>query len=252
VVARDQPRLLAVTPDFQNPTGGALPLAARKALIAIARRRGVRIIENDIYGDLRYEGERLPTLKQLDESGSVVLIRSFSKVAFPGLRVGWVIAPSAFAAELSEVRQWCDLHTDQLSQAVLWRFAVTCRLQEHIERVRASGAERLRTVIAACERHLPQGTEFTRPQGGMNLWIRLPGGLDTRELLPECERAGVTYLPGTRFEISHYDPSTLRLSFGGLAPERIESGVATLGRVFREGLQKERSASRLETAPALV
>ncbi len=250
--AREEPRLLVVTPNFQNPTGTTLPLNSRRLLLARAREAGVVVVENDIYGGLRYEGEFVPPLKQLDETGDAVLLRSFSKVAFPGLRVGWVTAPRGLVARLAEAKQLTDLHTDQLSQAVLLRFAESGRLSEHLKGVAAEGARRLSAVLDACQRHLPDGTQFTRPQGGMNLWIRLPEPLDASELLPRAERENVTYVPGKYFEVTHHDPGSLRLSFAGLAPDKIQAGIARLGEIFRNELERVRAARRHEPAPAMV
>jgi 2-aminoadipate transaminase len=229
-----------------------MPLDARQAVVRVARENNVTLVENDLYGDLRYCGDALPTLKQLDDSGRAVLLRSFSKIAFPGLRVGWVIGPASVISELAGTRQWCDLHTDQLSQAILWRFAISGRLSEHLERVRRAGGERLRAALAACEKHLPRGTRFTRPEGGMNIWVRLPDGLDAALLLPLAEREGVAYVPGRHFAVGTYDPATLRLSFAGLPPDRIEQGIAILGRVFRQELENGNRAGRFESSPALV
>src|SRR5208282_4712312 len=114
-----------------------------------------RSIENDIYGGLTYEGDPIPTIKRLDETGDVVLLRSFSKLAFPGLRVGWVIGPRALIEKLTEAKLWSDLHTDQLSQAVLLRFAESGRLAEHRRRMLEAGRERLHAALNACERYLP-------------------------------------------------------------------------------------------------
>jgi 2-aminoadipate transaminase len=252
VVAEMRPQILVITPTFQNPTGATVPVEARKRLLAIADQFEVTIIENDIYGALRYEGESVPTLKQLDESNSVILLRSFSKIAFPGLRVGWMVAPKSTVARLAEARQWCDLHTDQLSQAILLRFAESGSLRAHVERVRRAGAERLRAAFDACERHLPAGSDFTRPSGGMNLWVRLPAPLNAVQLLPQAERENVTYLPGTHFAVAHPQTEALRLSFGSLAPEAIRAGIAILGRVFSEELQRERFPNRFQVASALV
>ncbi|MBC8165757.1 MAG: PLP-dependent aminotransferase family protein [Bryobacteraceae bacterium] len=252
VLTNERPRLLVLTPNFQNPTGATLSLDARLAIVQMVQDSGVTLVENDIYGELRYEGERLPTIRELDKSGRTILIRSFSKIAFPGLRVGWVIAPARIAAEIAEARQWCDLHTDHLSQAILLRFAETGRLSNHLEKVRLAGRERLRSVLSACARYLPPGSHFTRPEGGMNLWLTMPRGIDTSELLPRAVREGVSYLPGRNFAVSHVNPATLRLSFGGLTPARIESGVAILGRLFRDELERSGTLSRFDAAPALV
>jgi DNA-binding transcriptional MocR family regulator len=249
-IRRERPRLVVVTPNFQNPTGATMPLAHREKLLAIIRDSGTLLVESDIYGALRYAGDPLPTLKQLDPN--TILLRSFSKLAFPGLRVGWVIAPRPIVERLTEAKQWSDLHTDQLSQAVLLRFAQSGRLEEHRRHMLAAGRDRLQSAIAACEKHLPPGSTFTRPAGGMNLWVRLPEPLDAGELLAAAEREGVTYLPGKFFGVSKVDPGGMRISFAGLAPERIETGIAVLGRVFRAALERAREYSRLESVPAMV
>ncbi len=252
ILERERPRLLAVTSNFQNPTGATLPLAARKTLLRLTQAAGVILVENDIYGALAYEGEPIPSLKQLDEAGDTILLGSFSKIAFPGLRVGWTIGPRPLIEKLTEAKQWSDLHTDQLSQAILLRFAQSGRLEQHRRRALQSGRERLHAVLAACEKHLPREVEFTRPRGGMSLWIRLPEPLDAGELLARAEREGVTYLPGRYFAVSRPEPSSLRISFAGMAPDQIRSGIAILGRIFHNELERVRAHSPLAEAPAMV
>ena len=250
VVPRERPKLLVVTSDFQNPTGATISHDARTAILRMARAYGLVVVENDLYGDLRYAGDPLDALKQMDSDGHTILLRSFSKVAFPGLRVGWVIAPRAVIAALSQAKQLCDLHTDQFSQALLLRFAESGRLEAHRAKMRAAGAERLHAALEACARHLPAGTRYTRPQGGMNLWVRLPDPLDAGELLPRAQREGVAYLPGRYFAVSRHEPGGLRLSFAGLAPEEITKGIEILGGVF--GRELENSRALLEPAQAMV
>jgi 2-aminoadipate transaminase len=242
-----RPKLLVVTPNFQNPTGISMPLAARQALLEQVAGSGTLIVENDIYGDLRYTGQRLPTLRELDASGSVVTLRSFSKVAFPGLRVGWVLAARTITARIAEAKQYADLHADQLSQALLHRFAESGRLARHIERIRAAGRDRLAAALNACAQFLPPGAHFTRPEGGMNLWVRLLQPLDAAELLAAAQRQQVTYLPGRHFTVATPQANAFRLSFAGQSPARIEAGIAALGRVFSQELD----VARLD-APAMV
>jgi 2-aminoadipate transaminase len=248
---RARPRLVVLTPNFQNPTGATLRPETRRAVLRAVRTAGAVLVENDIYGELRYEGEPAAPIKQLDDSGHTVLLRSFSKVTFPGLRVGWVIGPKPLLARLAEAKQLADLHTDQLSQAVLLRFAESGRLAAHREQVLAAGRERLRAVLEAAETSLPAGSWFTRPQGGMNLWVRLPEPLDASELLGRAQREGVSYLPGRYFEVTRREPGGLRLSFAALAPDKIRAGLAILGRVFQSELARARS-ERYEPAPAVV
>jgi 2-aminoadipate transaminase len=252
VFEKQKPKLLVVTSNFQNPTGATIPLTARHAILRCAKHMGVVLIENDTYGELRYEGSAIPSFKQLDETGDTILIRSFSKVAFPGLRVGWALGPRPVIARMIEAKQLTDLHTDQLSQAVLLRFAESGGLAEHQARMLKAGAQRLAAVLAGCERYLPPGTTFTRPQGGMNLWVKLPAPLDGAELLARAQRAGVVYLPGKFFEISRHQAGALRLSFAGLSPAAIQEGLRILGRVFREELEQAPGCRSMESAQAVV
>ena len=252
ILLKERPRLVVLTPNFQNPTGATMPLGSRRAVLEIVRRAGVVLIENNIYGDLRYEGEALPLIKQLDETGDTVVLGSFSKIAFPGLRVGWALGPRKLVARLAEAKQWCDLHTDHLSQAILLRFAASGRLERHRKRILEAGAARLGAVLDACARHLPAGSAFTRPQGGMNLWVRLPESIDASGLLERARQEGVSYLPGKYFAVSRVEPGALRLSFAGLEPEEIEQGVAALGRAAARQLAEWHARERLEPAPAMV
>jgi DNA-binding transcriptional MocR family regulator len=245
---RHRPKLLIVTPNFQNPTGVTIPLPSRRALLQMVRAAGVALIENDTYGDLRYQGQPLPDVK----SEGTILLRSFSKIAFPGLRVGWAIGPQAVIARMIEAKQLSDLHSDQLSQAVVLRFAESGRLDAHRRQVLKSGEEKLKAVLSACEQFLPARSTFTRPQGGMNLWVRLPEPLDSGELLLRAQREKVTYLPARYFTVSRPDPGGLRLSFAGLTPEEIRAGVSILGEIFSAELDRTLAARASEPAPAMV
>lgn len=252
VIARERPSLLCVTPNFQNPTGATMPVTARQTLLRITQAAGVIVIENDIYGPLSYDGPPLPAIKQLDNTGDTILLRSFSKVAFPGLRVGWVIARRSLIEKLTQTKQWTDLHTGQLAQAVLLRFAESGRLERHRQRMLAAGRERLQAALDACEKYLPPEATFTRPKGGMSLWIDLPEPLDAGELLARAEREGVTYLPGKYFAVWRPHSNGLRISFAGMAPEEIRSGLATLGRIFQSEIERMRAHPLFAEAAALV
>jgi 2-aminoadipate transaminase len=250
VLARERPRFIVVTPNFQNPTGATLPLAARRNLLELARSAGVPVVENDAYGELRYHGEPLPAIKQLDENGGTVLLRSFSKVSFPGLRVGWALGPKPLIDRLRLAKEASDLHTGQLAQAVLLEFAESGCLEAHRARVLRAGAERLAATLEACHQYLPTSARWTRPEGGMNVWVRLPEPLDAGELLPRARKEGVAYVPGRYFAVSRPAPGALRLSFAGLAPDQIRSGLAVLGRIV--SAQLEAAARSFDPAPAMV
>jgi 2-aminoadipate transaminase len=247
-----RPRLLIVTPSFQNPTGATLPLERRRRIVELAQRYSVVLVENDIYSELRYQGQPQPTLKELDETGNTILLRSYSKVSFPGLRVGWVIAPRPVIARLAEAKQLSDLHSDQLSQAVLLRFAESGELERHLGRTRTSGAERLNCVLDACARFLPQGSRVTRPAGGMSLWVELPAPLQAEALLRRAVERGVDFLPGRYFSARRPHARGFRVSFGGLSPAEIVRGLEILGEAARAELASFTNAPPLEPVAALV
>jgi len=249
---RHRPRLAVLTPSFQNPTGVTLPLDQRRRVIDLARQYSVVLLESDIYSELRYRETALPRLKQLDTSGRVVLLGSYSKVAFPGLRVGWIIAARPLVSHLAALKQMSDLHSDHLSQAVLLRFAESGELRKHIERTRSAGSQRLDAVLRACQEHLPAGARFSRPDGGMSLWVELSAPLRSTELLARVQPHGVDFLPGSYFSAERSHPRGLRLSFGGLMPEQIERGVRIIGEAAKRELQASAANAVQEPVTALV
>jgi 2-aminoadipate transaminase len=252
VLEQARPKVLALTPNFQNPTGVTMPLASREAVVRLARAHNTVLLESDIYSPLRYEGDPLPSLKHLDDAGDVIQLGSFSKIAFPGLRIGWVLAPKPVAAALAAAKQWSDLHSDQLAQSILLRFAESGKLEAHRQHVVAEGANRLRGAIEACARYLPPGSSYTRPQGGMNLWVRLPEPLSAAELLPRTRQHGVAYMPGEYFAVSRPEPGSLRLSFAGLDPAEIRRGIEVIGTIAAAELRRANNQTLAEPVMALV
>ncbi len=239
-------RLLVVTPSFQNPTGATIPAANRSAICSMARAAGAAIIENDIYSELSCDGPARPRLKQLD--ANVILLGSFSKVAFPGVRVGWIIAPRPVIARLTELKQLADLHTDHLSQAFLLHFAQTGRLAAHEARVLAAAREKLAALEQSCRRHLGNCT-WRIPAGGMNIWIGLPAGVDAVSLRGLAQQAGIDYMPGRYFSVSRPQDSGLRLSFAGLEPDQIREGIGILGSLVERAAGLHTAGAQL---PALA
>jgi 2-aminoadipate transaminase len=249
---RHRPKVLLVTPTFQNPTGATLHMERRERIVTLAERFQCVLVESDLYSQLRYRGAELPTLKQLDQTGSTILLSSYSKIGFPGLRVGWVIAPRPVIARLAELKESTDLHSDQLAQAVLLRFAQSGELARHLDRTRRSGAERLRAAVEACARFLPAQSRYTRPEGGLNLWIELPRPLTAEAVLRRAQERGVTFLPGPYFSARRSHERSLRISFGGLVPEQITRGIQIVGESAEDELTAGAAGSDLESAAALV
>jgi len=234
-------KVIVLTPSFQNPTGASIPAAARKLIVSMARSAGAVVIENDIYSELAYSGTAAPRLKSFDPN--VILLGSFSKIAFPGMRCGWIIAPKAVIVRATELKQLADLHTDQLSQAFLLQFAETGRLERHQAKMIAAGKERLRAIEQAAAKHLGD-CKFIMPTGGMNLWIDLPGGLDSSAMRGLAQQAGVDYLPGRYFSVSRPLDSGLRLSFAGLDAGEIRRGIEILGSVIQNAKGTREEAFR--------
>lgn len=252
LMARHRPKLLVVTPEFQNPTGLTLSLADRKRLLDAAHKNGVIIVENGIYSELRYRGEAIPSLKELDEAGQTILLRSYSKVSFPGLRVGWATGPRGLIRRLAEEKQVADLHSDQLAQAIFLRFAQSGELANHIARTCVAGERRLDAAFRSCQQSWPTGTSWTCPEGGMCLWVELPAPLTSESLLNRAQREGVEFLPGPNFSVHGAHQRGLRISFGGLAPETIERGISILGRVAHIEMGRREESYLMEPAAALV
>lgn len=242
-------KLMLLTPDFQNPTGTSMPLSSRRKVLELAARHQVPIIEDYIYARLHSNDEKIPSLKQLDRANLVIHIDSFSKVAFPGLRVGWIVAPPAVTERLRIVKQATDIHSDQLSQAALAEFLRRGMFGRHLARMRKVYTSRLIALDEALQKHMPAGTRWTRPEGGMCLWMELPPGFDATELLIHMRERGVLFAPGRYFYIQNPQPNTLRLAFAGLGEKRIARGVAMLGELLRIEMKKrQRGGSRLDGA----
>jgi 2-aminoadipate transaminase len=247
-LAANRVKLMFLMPDFHNPTGLSMSLAARRRLLEIASKHQVPIVEDHIYAWLLSRGERLPSLKQLDRANVVIQTDSVSKIAFPGLRVGWVVAPANVIERLRVVKQATDLHTDQLSQAALAEFMRRGLLVRHVARMRKLCASRLAAVEEALVRHMPAETRWTHPNGGMCMWLELPPGFDANELLVRARERGVVFAPGRYFYVHSPQPNTLRLAFG-LEERQIAKGIAVLGDILRSELSKrQRGARRFEPA----
>jgi 2-aminoadipate transaminase len=252
VLMQNRVKMMVLTPDFHNPTGTTLPLAERRRLLEIAARFQVPIIEDHIYARLRARGERVPSLKQLDRSNIVIQIDSFSKIAFPGMRVGWIVGPANVIDRLRLVKQSTDLHTGHLAQAILAEYVRRGLLGRHLERTRKAYSGRLATMEQALTRHMPSETKWTRPEGGMCVWLELPPGFDSNELLIHTRERGVVFAPGRYFYFQNPQPNTLRLGFAGLNDREIARGTATLADVLRGEMRKRQRGTRRAEVPRVA
>lgn len=228
-------RFLYALPNFQNPTGRRLPLERRQALVARAKELGVLLIEDDPYGELSYTGDHLPSLLSMNPDG-VIYMGSFSKILAPGLRLGFVIAPPELHFKLCQAKQAADLHTPSFTQRIAYETIRDGLLDRHIPTIREMYGKQCEYMLDALSRHMPQGVTWNRPEGGMFIWVRLPEGLDSMAILEEAVKRNVAYVPGAPFYAGDPQRHTLRLAFVTVPAERIEQGVAVLGKLFAEAI----------------
>lgn len=233
-LARFRPKLIYTLPTFQNPSGTVLTLERRQHLLALARRFQVPVLEDDPYSELRYEGEPLPSLRALDPGGNVLYLSTFSKLLFPGMRLGFLVAPRAVVRQFALARQTADLHANTLGQWVLERFVRRGRMAVHVRAVRESYRRRCDAMDAALRAADVPGLAWRRPQGGFYFWCRLPRGVAASSLLARAAQAGVAYLPGRPCFADEPPAEHIRLNFSHPDEAAIRTGVTRLAAAIRE------------------
>ncbi|MFZ6759000.1 PLP-dependent aminotransferase family protein [Undibacterium sp. Ji50W] len=228
-------RLMYALPNFQNPTGRTLSVERRFELVETCARMGIPLIEDNPYGDLCYSGEPLPKMLNMNPGG-VIYMGSFSKVLTPGIRLGYVVGPTPLIRKLEQAKQAADLHTAQLTQMVVHEVIKDGFLTEHIPTIRALYAKQCNAMLEAMSKHFPESVQWTRPEGGMFIWVTLPAHMDSKQLLDEAILQNVAFVPGGPFYANNPAPNTFRLSFVTVSPERINEGVEKLGKLIKAKL----------------
>jgi len=242
VLKREPVRFIYVLPNFHNPAGTTLPLERRIKLAELAAEYGVFIVEDDPYGELRFEGEDITPIVVLHKENTIYL-STFSKTLAPGVRLGWIVAPEEVTAKLVQAKQGADLHTSTFVQMVVNDICQRGLLRPHVRKLREVYRERRDVMLAALEEHFPPGTGWTRPQGGLFLWGRLPEGFDSAEFLKiAVEEEKVAFVPGFAFYPDGDGSNTMRLNFSNAPPDKISEGIARLGRAIKKELAKKELA----------
>jgi 2-aminoadipate transaminase len=246
---RAGPKFIYVLPNFQNPTGVTLSLERRRKLLELADQYGVPVVEDDPYGQLRYEGEHLPSIVVLDSQfrddetpcyrGNVIYLSTFSKTLAPGLRLGWVIAPPEVIAKLVQAKQGADLHTATFNQFVAYEVSRGGFLNRHIHLIREVYGKRRDIMLAAMDRHFPSEVQWTYPEGGLFLWGTLPKYMDAKDLLKTCLDKKVAFVPGEPFHPAGGGKNTMRINFSNATPEEIQIGIQRLGEAIGEKLARQ-------------
>ncbi len=235
---RGRIKLIYALPNFQNPTGRTMSLERRSRLVEISARFGVPIVEDDPYGELRYEGEHLPSLKSFDTEGNVIFLGTFSKILAPGFRLGWTIASPSALEQIIHAKQPSDLHTGMAQQMATEYVTRDGFVDRHVETIKRFYRERRDVMLRAMAEHFPPEARFTRPAGGLFVWAELPSHIDTRDLLLEAVKGKVAFVPGQGFHADGSGTNTMRLNFSNVPPEKLEEGVRRLGAAIQRRLSE--------------
>jgi 2-aminoadipate transaminase len=224
-------RILYALPNFQNPTGRTLSLQRRHVLVDVCARLGLPLIEDDPYGALSYRAEPLPKMLSMNPDG-VIYMGSFSKILTPGIRLGYVVAPRPLVEKLEQAKQATDLHTAQLTQMVVYNTIKDGFLDDHIPTIRKLYSDQCDAMLDALQTYFPSQCSWTRPEGGMFIWVTLPKHIDSMQLLDEAVGQRVAFVPGAPFYGNTPEKHTLRLSFVTVPPARIREGIERLGKLI--------------------
>jgi 2-aminoadipate transaminase len=242
---RAGPKFMYVLPNFQNPTGVTIPLERRKILVELADKYGVPIIEDDPYGQLRFEGKHIPTVELLDDQlhgdngcyhGNVIYLSTFSKILSPGIRLAWVVATPEIIQKLVMAKQGADLHTSTFNQIVAYEVGRKGFLNEHIKKINAVYKERRDIMLEELQKHMPVGVKWTKPQGGLFLWVSLPENCNSRELLIKAVEKKVAFVPGHSFFPNGGGDNTMRLNFSNAKPDMIRIGIQRLAETIKTSI----------------
>jgi DNA-binding transcriptional MocR family regulator len=225
-------RFIYTMPTFHNPTGVTLPVARRRALLEIAARQAVPIIEDNLFEQLYYEQPPPPSLKALDREGLVYALGSASKIIGPGLRLGWLVAPPAIVEQVARLKRAADLHVNNLAQVAVQRFLASGQMAAHLAALRRICARRAEQMVTALGQRLPE-VAVERPRGGLYLWARLPEGLSAEAVLEDALARGVAFMPGSWFSVNGSDDGSLRLCFANPAADQLEEAIERLAGAVR-------------------
>lgn len=237
-IRQHHPKMLYVIPTFQNPTGKTLPAERRKSIARLAAQYHMVVAEDDPYRDLRYAGTPLPSIKSYDEEGWVVFLGSFSKIVSPGLRVGYMAGDAGILRKCTIGKQSTDVHTSNLNQAIVDQFLRQNLLPEHISSICTSYKAQMQAMLEELSA-FPQGTRYTRPDGGLFIWVELPSGIQAKAMLEKAVERHVAYVPGTHFFCDGGHDHTLRLNFSNSTIEQIHTGMTVLRELIENEIKNQ-------------
>lgn len=233
----DRVKMVYVIPDFQNPTGRTWSLERRKKFMEIINKYEIPVLEDNPYGELRFEGESLPSLKALDTKGLVIFLGTFSKIFCPGYRLGWTCASEEILSKFNFAKQGADLQASTISQMEVSKFMDMYSLDKHVESIKEVYVKRRDVMLKTMQDEFPEGIEFTHPEGGLFTWVELPSHLNAREILPKCLEKNVAYVAGGGFFPNGGRENTFRLNYSNMPEDKIKLGIKSIGEVLKEAVQ---------------
>lgn len=231
-------KLIYVIPTFQNPTGRTWSLERRRRLAALSAKYGIPVIEDNPYGELRFDGESLPSVKSFDMVGNVLCTGSFSKIFCPGFRIGWIAGDEEIIRKYVLVKQGTDLQCNTIAQMTIAEYLKRYDIDKHIEKIVEVYRKRRDVAIKCIERYFPDNIKFTYPEGGLFTWIELPEGVSAREILEICLDKRIAFVPGGSFFPNENKENTLRINYSNMPEDRIEKGLRIIGEVVKEYINK--------------
>lgn len=234
-IHRYSPKLIYTVSNFQNPTGISMSAARRRQLVDIATEHHIPIVDDNPYGDIRFKGENIPTLKSMG-GDEVIAVRSFSKVLSPGIRCGWMNGPAKIMPQFEKVKQCTDLHTAALTQYMVYEFIKLGLLEPHIERIKKDYLAKCNTMLDAMKAEFPDSVRWTEAEGGLFIWGVLPEGVSSQELFHKAVEQKVAFVPGRSFYPNGGGENTFRLNFSNATHENIVEGIRRLGKLFKQNL----------------
>lgn len=237
VLKQNKVKLIYTIPTFQNPSGITMSLEKRKKLLALAAQYDAVILEDNPYGDLRFSGEDVPTIKSMDTEGRVIYVGTFSKILSPGMRLGYVVANADFVDKIEVLKQANDVHTPLLTQMMAAEFLKKYDIDKYIAKSRKLYGEKCAFMLECMDKYFPDTVSYTRPEGGLFIMCTMPEGTDSNKILAECLKEKVAFVAGNSFEVDADKPTNyFRLNYSTMPDEKIEKGIQTIGKVLKEQL----------------
>jgi 2-aminoadipate transaminase len=235
---REKPiKFIYTIPAFQNPTGVSLSLERKKHLLEIAEQYDILVLEDEAYSELNYSGKSVPSLKSMDKSGKVIYTHTLSKVLSPGFRLGWLVANEEIIKKMSIAKQGVDLCTNMLAQFIAEEYIRSGYIDKQIPKIRKMYKKKRDIMIKALEKHFPEGSRWTKPEGGMFIWVSLPERIDTKEMFLDAIKAKVAYVNGAAFCVDGSGRNCMRLNFSNTDDDKIEEGIKRLAKIIKERLK---------------